>query len=189
MTSVTLNCGGNDTVTVGDSLHRLDGIQGTLTVNGESGTALIIDDQGTTTDEVYEVFATEVDRTQLPDAQGNYVPDMAPSPTTTSRISRIHAGGGSYNLLYVESTAAGTATDVYGGSNNSQAPYTVDEFIVSGGPGDTLDSILTPLNLHGQSSTLCPLLLNDASTLGVQTYTLTAGAGIARVSHPLRTRA
>jgi hypothetical protein len=88
----------------------------------------------------------------------------------------LYAGGGSWNLLYVESTSDGTTTDVYGGSKNSQISYTVDEFVVSGGAGVTLDGIHGPLNLHGQTSTLCPLIMNDATTFGVQTYTLTAGA-------------
>src|SRR5262249_54071261 len=81
---------------------------------------------------------------------------------------------------YIEGTAAGTRTDVYGGGDDSTpSQFTEDEFVVSGGPGDTLDHIRGPLNLHGRTASPggeSLVILNDASTAGGKTYTLTAGA-------------
>jgi autotransporter-associated beta strand protein len=177
--------GGTDLVDVGsggsDSGGSLVGIHGAVNVIGYGGvTSLVVDDQGSTTQEVYEVFGTEVDRTHLPDAQGNYVPDMAPITYTGLSSLTLYASTSSYNLLYVEGTAAGTRTNVYGGTDNSTpSQFTVDEFIVSGGPGDTLDDILGPLSLHCRTASAggeSLVLLNDASTAGGKTYTLTADA-------------
>jgi Ca2+-binding RTX toxin-like protein len=181
--------GGTDLVTVDSgvsgALGSQAGIHGAVNVIGYGGvTSLVVDDQGSTTQEVYEMFATEVDRMHRPDAQGNYVPDMAPITYTGLSSLTLYASTSSYNVLYVEGTAAGTRTDVYGGRDNStQSQFTVDEFIVSGGPGDTLDDILGPLNLHGRTAgsgeTL--VILNDSSTVGGRVYTLTDG-GISRTA-------
>jgi hypothetical protein len=183
--ATTVNAGaGTLLVDVSAQAENLDGIAGALTVNGAGSTPLIVNDQGSTTQEVYEVFATEVDRTHLPDAHGNYVPDMAPITYTGLSSLTLYASNSSYNLLYVEGTAAGTRTDIYGGRDNStQSQFTVDEFVVSGGPGDTLDDILGPLNLHGRTagSGETVVLLNDSSTAGGRIYTLTA-SGVGRTA-------
>jgi hypothetical protein len=182
--------GATDLVTVGSGAAGAGGsladIRGSVNVIGYGGvTSLVVDDQGSTTQEVYEVFATEVDRTQLPDAQGNYVPDVAPITYTGLSSLTLYASTSSYNVFYVEGTAAGTRTDIYGGSDNSTpSQITVDEFVVSGGPGDTLDDIQGPLNLHGQTTSPggeSLVILNDSSTVGGRIYTLTAG-GINRTA-------
>jgi hypothetical protein len=182
--------GGTDLVTVGSGAAGAGGsladIRGSVNVIGYGGvTSLVVDDQGSTTQEVYEVFASEVDRNHLPDAQGNYVPDMAPITYTGLNSLALYASTSSYNLLYIEGTAAGTRTDIYGGRNNSTpSQITVNEFVVSGGPGDTLDDILGPLNLHGRTTSPggeSLVILNDSSTVGGRTYTLTAG-GISRTA-------
>jgi N-acetylneuraminic acid mutarotase len=171
---LTFNGHGVDVVNIGSATQTLDPIQGPVTINGNGNTTLNVNDQGTTTNQGYLVFATEVDRNGV-DAQGNTVPDMAPIIYYNIQHLVVHAGSGQFNSLIVESTSAGTTTDVYGGANNPQAPYTDDIFNVIGPPGDDLDQILGPLNLHGQPSTLCPLIFNDSST-SAQTYTVTAGA-------------
>jgi hypothetical protein len=165
----TVNAGqGNAPVNVGDNANSLDGIQGALTVNGQTGasTALTISDQGTATDQAYDVFATEVHRRTVPDAQGNTVPDMA--PITYANVARLALYGGlGNNLLYVDSTAAGTTTDVYGGTGAS-----TDEF------WPTLYALQGPLNLHGQTASggESYAILYDYEDSAPGSYTLTAGA-------------
>jgi hypothetical protein len=171
---------GTVVINVGDSANRLDGIQAALTVNGQAGagTTLTINDQGTTTDQVYEIFATEVDRTHLPDAQGHYLPDIASITYANITGLALDAGSG-YNLLYVESTAASTrTTDVYGGAGT-------DVF----GLG-VLDGIQGPVALHGRSGPggVSYAMFNDANVTSVkQTYTLNSGAlnrtGIAAITY------
>jgi autotransporter-associated beta strand protein len=169
--------GGTDLVTVGSLAPALGGnlagIHGYVDIRQYpfSVTSLVVDDQATTTNEGYDITATQVTRSLL-NAQGNLVPDMAPIYYSGIANLAVHAGSGGYNLLFVESTAAGTNTDIYGGGNNSQATYTTDAFNV----GTPLDGIQGPLALHGRSNTSY-VVFNDYNTT-IQTsptYTLTAG--------------
>src|SRR5262249_3255546 len=78
--------------------------------------------------------------------------------------------------MYVESTLAGTMTDVYGGSN----PYVgndigLDEFLV-GNPNSGMDGIQGPVALHGLPGTFSLTSCQDFENLSPGlTYTLTAG--------------
>src|SRR5207237_150158 len=46
-TDTTINCSGADTVNVGDSMNRLDSIQGPLSIDGQGGSAVLnVNDQG-----------------------------------------------------------------------------------------------------------------------------------------------
>jgi hemolysin type calcium-binding protein len=179
-TITTINSNGPDTITVGDSTNHLDGIQGALTVNGQLGgkTALVLADQGTTTNQVYELSATTVQR--LTQVNNTYDPNIALITYNYLANLALYAGSGSTNQMFISSTSSGTTTDVYGGSDNSQATFTTDEFVVAGGAGGaTLDAILGALNLHGQTASPggeSYVLLNDSLTTGNQTYTLTAGS-------------
>ena len=134
-------------------------------MNGQPGTStsLVLDDEGTTTDQVYEVFANEFERTFLPDAQGIYVPDIAKITYTNVTQFALNAGAG-YNDLFVTSTAASThATEVYGGTGTNA-------FLLG-----ILDEIQGPLSLHGRSA-ISYAVFNDANvTSGQQTYTLNSG--------------
>src|SRR5262249_13491953 len=112
--------GGSDPVTVGTLAAglgaNLAGIQRNVNVIGYGGvTSLIVDDQGTTADELYDVSATQVER--LTYTNSAYVPNIA--PITYSGIGYLAVYGGSGgNLLNIDSTAAETITDVYGGAGN-----------------------------------------------------------------------
>jgi hypothetical protein len=168
--------GGMDVVTVGSASPAfggtLDNINGAVNIIGYGGvTSLVVDDQGTSTNEGYDLTSTEVKRSLL-DANGNLVPNAAPIDYQGLDHLAMYAGNGAFNLLFLESTAAGTNTDVYGGGNNNQASYTTDAFNV----GTPLDGIQGPLALHGRSNTSYANF-NDANTaFPGQTYTLTAGA-------------
>jgi Ca2+-binding RTX toxin-like protein len=160
----TVNAGtGAIRVDVSAQAQNLGNVQGALTVNGQSSasTALIINDQGTTTNEIYNVRASEVDR-----ANGAGIADIA--PITYARIANLalYAGSGS-NVLYTDSTAAGTTTDYDGGTGSS-----IDEFWAY------LYSLQGALNLHGQSGPggESAVILYDASNTAPGTYTLTSGA-------------
>ena len=172
----TVNAGGgNLIIDVSSQAENLDNIAGPLTVNGNSADPLVVNDQQATPDETYTVTANTVSRSGI-------------APITYAGIGHLvfYAGTGN-NLLYVESTAAGTTTDVYGGAGAS-----TDEFQVAGAPLQ-LDDIQGPLNLHGQNgpgtgiSGQTYVELNDASTVAVQSYTVTAGtlnrSGIAPITY------
>ena len=56
--ALTINAGsGSDTVNVGDFANTLDGLSGALAINGHGKTILTINDQGTTTDKIYNLTA------------------------------------------------------------------------------------------------------------------------------------
>ena len=150
---------------------------------GNGSTGLNISDQGTTSDQGFNVTSSEVDR--LDPASGNS-PDMAPVTYRSITNLALHAGTGN-NVFYLQSTAAGTTTDVYGGASAK-----TDEFGVSN-PGVRLDDIQGPLRLHGLNGPGTGLggesfsLVNDSLTASVQTYTLTAGtlnrSGMASITY------
>lgn len=127
-----------------------------VTIDGGGGTnTLTFNDQATTAAEIYTVTATTVGRT-------------GSGPITYAKMANLALYGGTGgNVLYVNSTAAGTTTDVYSGTG----PGNVNEFWPS------LTSILGPLNLHGQSGSggESVALLYDAGNSASQTYTLTTG--------------
>jgi hypothetical protein len=181
--SLAVNAGkGTDTVNVGSDPVNLpqsilDGIQGAVNVNGTGGnTTLNINDQATSSNQVYDIYAAKVDRTLPADAQGNYVPDMAPITYHNIQSLTLNAGNGSHNVLVVDGTSAGTTIDVYGGSNHG-GQYTLDEFVVSDST-----TVLGQVHLHGRTSPggYSLALFYDQSTRTLQTYTLTPGA----LNHP-----
>ncbi len=159
-TSLTINAGsGNDAINVGSAGNLLDPIQGPLTINGQAGNStLTVNDQNATADETYIVTANAVSRTRT--ATIGY--------TNCANVA-VYAGIGINNTFFIEATAAGTRTDVYGGTGTNE--FVVTSALV------TLDSIQGPLSLHGRSGPASEsyMLLNDALNPLHQTWTLTAG--------------
>jgi hypothetical protein len=156
-TPVTLQTGsGLDTVNLGSSTSTLDPIQGPLNVNGRgSNTTLNVIDQQATANEIYTIWDNSINRSGM-------------APITYAYVSHLVLSGGTgSNVLYVENTAAGTTTDVYGGTGSG-----VDEF------WPDLYSIRGPLHFHGQTSPRGEsyAVLYDYFNSNPGTYTLTAGA-------------
>lgn len=184
--------GGTDVVTVGSLAPALGGslagIHGYVDIRQYPGsiTSLVIDDEGTTTSELYTVTATEVNRSFI-NAPGDYIPDMA--PIYYSHISNLALRGASeaktpgevgWHVFSVESTSAGTTTDVYGGSSSYSGNNNgLDEFLV-GNPNTGMEGIQGPLGLHGHAGSASLTSCQDFEYLhpGL-TYTLTAG-GVSR---------
>jgi hypothetical protein len=145
-TALALEAGtGGDIVNVGSATSTLDPIQGTVTVNGQGGnTTLNVFDQGTSSYQIYQLSGTQFLRYPTP-------PPGQPlgNPTQTINYSKINHlnihGGNASDTWYVNSTLAGTTTDLYsaGGSTSTQ-----NEFAVYDSAG-TLNSIQGPLALHG----------------------------------------
>jgi hypothetical protein len=157
--SVNTNTGVN-LVSVGNA-NRLDDFRGPLTVNGQGGTTILnVNDQGTSSAKVYEIYANAVKRDLNPDlptydAVINY-----------ANIGSLNVSGGSGgNIFQVVGTAAGTNTSLNGGSGG-------DEFVAdasSFGP----DSLLGPLTIHARLGTNSYLVYYDFLATTVQNYILT----------------
>ncbi len=156
-TTTTVNTGpGGDTVNVGSAANFLDGIQGPLNVNGRgSNTTLNVIDQQATANEVYTIWANSITRS-----------GMAPITYANAKHLVLSGGTGS-NTLFVENTAAGTTTDVYGGTGSGTDEFWPDLYSIQG-----------PLHLHGQTSPRGEsyAVLYDYFNSNPGTYTLTAGA-------------
>jgi hypothetical protein len=156
----------SDVITVGTltpgSAGNLSGIHGTVTVWGVGDARLVINDQGTTTNQTFAINTTEVGRF---DPANNNTADMAPIDYTTIHQLTLYAGTGN-NVLGVLGTAAGTSTTVTGGGGN-------DTFTV-GSAAQTLDTISGPLTLNGGAGS-SSLTVNDQGNPGITTWTRTPG--------------
>jgi len=135
--SLTLNSVVN-VVTVGDSGNSLDPIAGPLTIQGGNGyDVLTLNDQGSASENNYNVSANLVSRGPYPDG----------TPLSVSigydAIESVELNTGrNYNVIFVSSTAAGTSLTVRGNPNG------LDAFAI--GFGGDLNQILGPVSVYGQ---------------------------------------
>jgi hypothetical protein len=155
---------GGDVFLVGSTANTLDPIQGPLGIYGQgSNTILKVDDQGTTSQQVYGVSATQITR----------APATTPgSPTQVINyftIASVNVFGGSGQDIYdAASTLASTAlTSIYGGSNRSGNEFFVED------TANRLDDIQGRLALHGGGLDLAEAV-DSGNTVGYL-YTLTTG--------------
>jgi hypothetical protein len=170
-TSLMLKTGsGGDLINMGNptdpsqptATSSLSAIQGLLTVHGQGNTKLFVNDQGTTTDQQYDIWKDHID----------WAPSgVAPLSTHINYDGLanlvLDGSSGSTNSLGVASTAAGTTTVV-----NGHGPY--DEFGVSGGD-DTLNGIQGNLNLHARAGAVYSyVVLTDWLNTGSHTYRLSS---------------
>jgi hypothetical protein len=163
-TPVTIHAGsGTNSVTVGSSTNSIDPIQGLVTIDGQGGTVLTVNDQATSSQEEYDVYATQVLRTPFTFGQ----PRVSPTQTINYvNLSALTVNGGSgQDIFGAAGTPAGTTTALYGGTGHN-------EFFVENN-ADTLDDIQGPVALHGGSIYDFATANDGLNTLG-HTYTLTA---------------
>jgi hypothetical protein len=156
---------GNNTFTVASPVSYTG-----ITIDGGGMSSLVFDDQATTADETYAVTANTVGR-------------AGSGPISYANMANVALDAGSgRDLLLIQSTAAGTMTDINAGASANA------EFVVSN-DSVNMDDIQGRLGLHGQKGPgpASLLLFNDSVTLASQTYTLTAGAlsrtGIAPITY------
>jgi Ca2+-binding RTX toxin-like protein len=158
----TINAGNPADPTQPATTSTLAGIQGLLTVHGRGSSTLNLNDQGTTTDQVYDIWNSHIDWAPA---------GVAPLPTYINYDGLatlvLNGSSGPSNVLGVVSTAANTTTWVNGDSGN-------DEFAVGGGD-DTLDGILGKLNLKARTGAVNSYVeLVDEANRGSHTYVLTS---------------
>lgn len=185
-TPVTITTGpGNNTINVGNAQNQLDSIQGPLTINGGGNATLNVNDQSTATNQVYQISDHSVQR--LTQVNNTYVPNIATISYSGIANLALYGGTGS-NILYIDSTAAGTTTDVYGGTGSGADEF--EAFLYSQQGPNTVQG---PLHLHGQNGPGTGLpgesyaILYDYGNRSNQTYTFTSGAlnrtGLAPVTY------
>jgi hypothetical protein len=161
-TTTTVNAGkAADQIIVGSAANTMDGLLGTLLLNGQGNTVLHVDDQATTADRTYSLSATDLIRSVYP-APESGGQDVAYGGMATVVIR----GGSGTNLFNVTGTPIGTAVTLYGGTANS------DQFVV--GDNSRLDSIMGPLTLYGQTA-LSFAIFSDLANASGQTYSLSGG--------------
>ena len=167
-TATAVNAGaGNDVLNVGSAANVLDGIQGPLFLNGQSGTnTLTFNDQGTTVPETYTVTSTTVARPGIATiSYKNF------APLTLN-------GGPKGNTYNIQSTTSATPVIVNGGAGN-------DTFNV-GSPSNTLAGIQGAVTLNGQAGSDA-VNINDQGTTTAQNYVITATSvlrgGIAAITY------
>jgi hypothetical protein len=164
--SVTIKSGsGTNTTLIGDTNHTLDGINGTVQVQGGTADMLVLDDSqafhplGIT----YTLTADHVTRV------GRDILVSWQATIGYRNISNIALNGGlGFNSYHVQGTAAGTSVqiDTGTGSNNST---------LIGDTNHTLDGINGTVQLQG-GGIVDGLVIDDSQAfhlLGI-TYTLTA---------------
>jgi hypothetical protein len=160
--ALTLNAqGAADNVFVGTVANPLDYLQGPLTINGQGSTILNVNDQGTSADKIYEVYAGTVKRVLNPGPPRTYDAVINYANIGTLTVS----GGSGFDVFYVEGTAAGTNTILNGASGGNA-------FEVGSGPTGS-DSLLGPVAVHGWPGSSF-MVYDDALATAAQTYTLTA---------------
>jgi hypothetical protein len=165
-TSWFLSAGpGHNTYNIGDPAQGLAGIQGQVSVNGNSqGTdTLNYLDQGATPGQILSYTVTANQLSRIGTATVSY------GGIANVNIDAGNAASTGFNTFYIETTAAGTTYNVYSGSSG------VTEYAVS--TGSNLDGILGALNLHGQPGpgTNDFAIVSDFLNSVVHTYTLTTG--------------
>jgi hypothetical protein len=165
-TPLMVNAGqGNDTVNVGSAGNAVDGIQGPLAINGGGGVdTLNYNDQGATATVAWSYTITSNS------LQRNNLPMVMYSGMTTLNISLASALP-SYIVPEVESTAAGTTYNIFGGPGEN-------EYFI-GDNQDTLNGIAGPVFLHsagdGQGNDNL-LFLFDSNNQNSESFLLGAGA-------------
>jgi hypothetical protein len=148
---------GVNTVNVGASADSLQAIQGPLTIDGAGGTnTLIFDDQGTTTQEYYDLTADALRRTDT-----NVVPDMAPISLSGVKAVTLNTCSGD-SLVNVFGSAAGSTVTVNGQAGS------LDTFVARA----EFNAILGPVVFNGQAEDFA--LYNDAENTAPHSYTLTS---------------
>jgi hypothetical protein len=160
--TTTINGGaGNDTFSVGQ--NDVAGIQGPLVLDGGAGSnSVTVNDQGTSADKYYEIYADAVKRVL------NLNPRTYDAVINYANVQTLTVSGGrGSNAFDVESTAAGTSTTVNGGSG------TRNDFAVAGNNG-LGDRLLGPLAIHGGPGPINGMVYYDYFATAAQTYTLTA---------------
>jgi hypothetical protein len=173
-TALTLTAGsGGDTINVGTpadptqpsaATSSLAGIQGQLTVHGTGNTTLHVDDQGTTTDQMYNILNSQIYWGAVGTA---YTDQLAYDGLATLTLDGSSAA---YNILGVASTARGTHTIVNGHAAGN------DQFMVMG-LDYTLDGIQGNLDLHARPGSVYSFVeINDAGpySTGSHTYRLSS---------------
>jgi hypothetical protein len=188
--SVTVNAGGQDALTVGDSRHNLKDV-GSLKVNGNGSTSLVVDDTGNrsaiTASSIYVPELTQFfvqsgssqqppsgTLTRLATALANLAPGLPPttrvfpSTITYQGVSGLMIDGGhaTPNLYQIDSTAgtgAGGVSVTAGGD---------DSVTVGEASGGTLDAI-TAVTVNGNGSTV--LTLNDPGAAVRENYLVYTG--------------
>jgi N-acetylneuraminic acid mutarotase len=172
---LVINDPGIDTINIGSdpvnpAQSTLDSIQGPITANGNGATTLNINDQGSTSTLNYELFATQLLRYPAPPpSQGLGNPTLTINYFNVSHLTV--QGSTAPDVWYVNSTLAGTTTDLY---SNGGTPSTENAFIVYSSPA-VLDTIQGPLALHGASGGYDFARAYDLLSAGGHTYTLTTG--------------
>jgi hypothetical protein len=110
--AVTINAHGTDAVVIGDANNTINGIKGAVSIIGNGLTTLNIRDDGTSSTQAYQLFATQLLRYPNGQALGN--------PTQTINYFNINHvyvhGGTASDAWYANSTLAGTSTDLISGN-------------------------------------------------------------------------
>jgi hypothetical protein len=183
---LTLKTGtGGDTVNVGSDPVNLtqsiiDPIQGAVTVNGQGGNSTLnVNDEGTSSGQEYDVFATKITRTPY------NPPSPLGRPTQTINYANVGyvnvyggSGSGSQDVLGVSSTSPQTTrTALYTAGDHNE--------FVAEGPLGTLDAIQGPLAVHGVGADV--FIANDAGNTIGQSYAFTTGqlqrGGMANITY------
>jgi autotransporter-associated beta strand protein len=160
--ALAINAGSGSTVTVGSAANTFDPIQGALTVYGAgTNTTLTVHDEGTATTQNWDVANSWIDRYPA----GGTRPAVPQVTYHNLAAVTVNTGTGQ-NFIGVESTAAGTYTNVNGNGGG------FDEIFVENFQ-DTLDDIQGPLHVHDVAPSNL-FVLDELNAVG-HTYTLTTG--------------
>jgi hypothetical protein len=148
-------------VNVGGANSGLTALQGPLAVSGAATLDYL--DQGTTPGQTlsYTVSANQLSRTGTATVTYGGIASV--------NINAANAASAGFNTFYIETTAPGTAYNVYAGSSG------VTEFAVSN--NSSLDAMQGVLNLHGQLASGANdfAIVSDFLNPVVHTYTLSTG--------------
>jgi hypothetical protein len=136
-----------------------------LTINGQGGTTLNVNDQGTTSTKSYEVYATAMKRIVNP----NVAPFAYDAVVNYANVQTLNVNGSSGgDTWYVYGTPAGTSTNLNSGA---VAGVSADEFAIN----TVSNALLGPLALHSQPGTSTYMQYYDYLNPAAQTYTVAAG--------------
>jgi hypothetical protein len=176
-TPVTIKAGtSGDTINVGNpadptqpaATSSLAGMQDLLTVHGQGNATLNVNDQGTTSDQEYDILDSRID--WAPFGSSTYTHHLAYDGLANLVLNGASAA---YNLLGVAGTAAGTTTVVNGHTASARG---TDEFSVAG-LDYSLDGIRGNLNLNAQPGSVYSFIyVYDSSPwdTGSHIYTLSS---------------
>jgi hypothetical protein len=171
--AVTINAHGTDAVTITDANNTINGIQGTVNVNGNGNTMLNVDDSGNPVTENYTVAPTSIRRSIV--IGGVYNFNTAPINYFQIANVAVHVGsakmglnqGVMINSLGVVGTEAGTVTDLYGNNGGGQTEFAAYPFVFNyAGP------ILGAVHFHGSTIGFDTVDYVDFLNSAAQTYTM-----------------